>query len=90
MESKAVKFLDEYELQAVNYNMACAYSQLGKIDDAINSLEAAFVNGFDNFATVRADPDLDPIKSSANFEKLMEKFEPKTKGFNPFGLFGGK
>jgi hypothetical protein len=89
-ESKNTCTLDEFELQAANYNMACAYAQLSQTDEAIRALEAAFENGFDNFATVRADPDLDPIKKSADFERLMQKFEPKSKGFNPFGLFGKK
>lgn len=88
-ESKSMQTLDEFELQAAHYNMACAYSQLGEIAESINSLETAFVAGFDNYATVRGDPDLDPVKKDKDFEKMMEKYEPK-KGFNPFGLFGGK
>lgn len=89
-ESKNSVALDEFELQAANYNMACAFSQLGQTAEAVGALAAAFENGFDNFATVRADPDLDAVKGTAEFDKLMEKYEPKTKGFNPFGLFGGK
>ena len=88
-ESKNTLTLDEFELQAANYNMACAHSQLGAIPEAIEALKKAFENGFDNYKTVRDDPDLDPIKGTKEFEKLMEGFEPK-KGFNPFGLFGGK
>ena len=89
-ESKSTATLDEFELQAVHYNMACAYAQLKDIDQALTSLQAAFENGFDNFATVKQDPDLDPVKGTPAFEALMEKYEPKTRGFNPFGLFGGK
>ena len=88
-DSKNIQTLDEFEQQAAYYNMACAHAQLGNTSDAIKALETAFQAGFDNFATVRGDPDLDPIKSDSDFEKLMEQYEPK-KGFNPFGLFGGK
>lgn len=88
-ESSAIQSLDEFELQACHYNMACAHAQLNQLQESINSLEMAFQAGFDNYATVRGDPDLDPIKKEKDFEKLMEKYEPK-KGFNPFGLFGGK
>lgn len=88
LESNAVQSLDEFELQAAHYNMACAHAQLGQIAQSIASLESAFLAGFDNYATVRGDPDLDPVKKDRDFEKLMEKYEPK-KGFNPFGLFGG-
>lgn len=89
-ESKFTTTLDEFELQAVQYNMACAYAQLNELDNAVNALQLAFENGFDNFATVKVDPDLDPIKSSASYEGLMAKYEPKSKGFNPFGIFGNK
>jgi hypothetical protein len=89
-ESKNTVTLDEFELQAVHYNMACAHAQLGDIDAAVNALQAAFENGFDNFTTVKQDTDLDPVKGTPAFEAMMEKYEPKTRGFNPFGLFGGK
>lgn len=89
-ESKSTVTLDEFELQAVYYNMACAYSQLNNIEEAVVSLQSAFENGFDNFATVKQDPDLDPVKGTPAFEAMMEKYDPKTKGFNPFGMFGGK
>jgi hypothetical protein len=52
-------------------------------------LSKAFANGFDNYSTVRGDPDLDPVKQESDFEKLMEAYEPQ-KGFNPFGFFGKK
>lgn len=87
MESRNVETLDEFELQAAYYNMACAQSQLGNLAEAVVALQTAFDNGFDNFATVRGDPDLDPIKGEKEFEKLMKTYEPKM-GFNPFGLFG--
>lgn len=87
-ESKRVVTLDEFEIQAANYNMACAYAQLGKIEESVNALENAFAAGFDNFVTVREDPDLDPVKESRDFDRLMEKYDRKTNGFNPFGLFG--
>jgi hypothetical protein len=86
-ESTSTQSLDEFEIQAANYNMACANAQLGNIDEAIAALKNAFNNGFDNFATVRSDPDLDPIKDTKEFKNLMDLVEPK-KGFNPFGIFG--
>jgi len=87
-ESKSSTSLDEFEIQAANYNMACAYAQLDQTAAAVNALDTAFQAGFDNFATVREDPDLEPVKATREFDKLMEKYDSKTKGFNPFGLFG--
>ena len=53
------------------------------------NLEKAFENGFDNYSTVRGDPDLDPIKKEADFEKLMDAYDSRG-GFNPFGFFSKK
>ena len=87
-ESKSVQTLDEFEIQAAYYNMACAHAQLNAPDESLAALRTALENGFDNFATVRSDPDLALLQQAAasDFEALMEEFEPQ-KGFNPFGLF---
>eukprot|EP00429_Kryptoperidinium_foliaceum_P020205 CAMPEP_0176032130 /NCGR_PEP_ID=MMETSP0120_2-20121206/15855_1 /TAXON_ID=160619 /ORGANISM="Kryptoperidinium foliaceum, Strain CCMP 1326" /LENGTH=205 /DNA_ID=CAMNT_0017365443 /DNA_START=153 /DNA_END=770 /DNA_ORIENTATION=+ len=87
-ESQPILALDDFELQAAHYNMACAHARLGNLDDSIANLAKAFENGFDNYSTVRGDPDLDPIKQQPDFLKLMDSYE--TKGFNPFGFFGKK
>jgi len=88
-DSQKIMALDDFELQAVYYNMACAQSRLGNISEAIVNLENALKNGFDNYSTVRGDPDLDPIKKDPDFVKLMETYDGKG-GFNPFGLFSSK
>lgn len=86
-EGKRVQTLDEFEMQAAHYNIACACSQLGKYSESVKSLEQAFQAGFDNYATVRADPDLSGTHGTSEFEMLMEKYDPK-KGFpNPFAFF---
>jgi hypothetical protein len=51
-------------------------------------LEKAFENGFDNYSTVRGDPDLDAIKKESDFQKLLDAYD--SKGFNPFGFLGKK
>lgn len=52
---------------------------------AVASLKLAFDNGFDNYATVRADPDLGTLADDNEFVYLMEKYDPQ-QGFNPFGF----
>lgn len=91
-DSKRILSLDDFELQAVYYNMACAHSRLGNISESVANLENAFKIGFTNFSTVRGDPDLDPIKQDPDFDKLMESYDggkssSNDDGFNPFGLF---
>ena len=67
--------------------MACAYASLGNVGESVANLKKAFEYGFDNYATVRADPDLGNVQASSDFERLMEEVDPR-KGFNPFGVFG--
>lgn len=52
---------------------------------AVANLKIAFDNGFDNYATVRADPDLALLVGDSDFDALMEKVDSQ-KGFNPFGF----
>jgi len=85
-EGRAIQTLDEFEYQAAHYNMACAYAALGNVGESVANLRKAFEYGFDNYATVRADPDLGSVKGSTEFERLMEEVDPKK--FNPFGVFG--
>eukprot|EP00544_Gedaniella_sp_CCMP2646_P005501 CAMPEP_0202481278 /NCGR_PEP_ID=MMETSP1361-20130828/922_1 /ASSEMBLY_ACC=CAM_ASM_000849 /TAXON_ID=210615 /ORGANISM="Staurosira complex sp., Strain CCMP2646" /LENGTH=153 /DNA_ID=CAMNT_0049108781 /DNA_START=342 /DNA_END=803 /DNA_ORIENTATION=- len=84
-ESNEVQTLDEFELQAAHYNMACAYAKLDNAPEAVANLKIAFDNGFDNYATVRADPDLALLVGDSDFDALMEKVDSQ-KGFNPFGF----
>ena len=83
---KFVQTLDEFEYQAAHYNLACTHSCLGDVGESVNNLRKAFENGFDNYATVRADPDLEKVRQSKEFERLMEEYDPQ-RGFNPFGVF---
>eukprot|EP00536_Pseudo-nitzschia_multiseries_P003427 jgi/Psemu1/7756/gm1.7756_g len=83
--SEAFMRLSNNELQSAYYNMACCNSRLGKVEEAVVNLEKAFQSGFDKYETVRGDPDLDPIKQSRDYQKLMDTYDGK--GFNPFGLF---
>ncbi|GKY95722.1 hypothetical protein MPSEU_000533000 [Mayamaea pseudoterrestris] len=88
-ESQSIQSLDEFELQAAHYNMACAHAQLGQVEDAIACLETALQQGFDNFSTILGDPDLEVIQKEAGFVKLMSQYnknDDNKKGF--FGLFG--
>lgn len=87
-EGRNVLGLDEFELQAAHYNIACAHARLGNVKESVANLKMAFDVGFDNYATVRADPDLSAVHGTADFDNLMETYDPR-KGFsNPFAFFG--
>ena len=53
------------------YNAACVYIRLGRAEEGINCLEVAFKLGA--LAEWAAnDPDLDPVRSHARFQRLMQ------------------
>ena len=54
------------------YNVACTYSQLGKLDEAISVLERAVDKGYANKDWMEHDPDLVPIKSSPRYQALLQ------------------
>lgn len=83
-EGKLVMGLDEFELQAAHYNMACAYARLENISESVANLKSAFDYGFDNYATVRSDPDLGDVHPTPEFEDLMNKYDKRFRIPNPF------
>lgn len=64
---------DAEEVAAL-YNMACAYSQLGEKAAAITCLEAVLENGFEDYATIRSDPDLAPLRGR-DLDGLLGKYD---------------
>ena len=58
----------------VHYNLACSYSLLGYVDEAIASLETAIHLGYRDFDFLQKDPDLDPIRGDVRFKRLVVRF----------------
>ena len=54
------------------YNLACAKSQLGKGDAAVEALERAAAAGFGDFALALRDPDLAPVRNLPRFRALLD------------------
>ncbi|XP_065009105.1 protein MET1, chloroplastic-like [Musa acuminata AAA Group] len=63
------------ESSIASYNVACCYSKLNQIQAGISALEDALVAGYDDFKTIRNDPDLANVRASEEFEPLMKKFD---------------
>jgi serine/threonine protein kinase/tetratricopeptide (TPR) repeat protein len=57
----------------VLYNVACSYSNMGQIDDAIACLEKAVQNGFGHREWFENDSDLDPLRDDSRFQALMKR-----------------
>ena len=54
------------------YNGACLYAQLGDTRKAIDTLREAIAAGVVNFAWMKHDPDLDPLRNDPEFLELVK------------------
>jgi serine/threonine protein kinase/lipopolysaccharide biosynthesis regulator YciM len=57
------------------YNIACAYSEMKKAEDAIQWLQAAADDGFPCYPLFERDPFLDNLRKDPGFIKLMAKLK---------------
>lgn len=57
----------------VHYNLACSYALVGKVDQAIATLEAAIELGYHDSSYIQHDPDLDGIRRDPRFLALIER-----------------
>jgi len=61
--------------KVAQYNAACCYSMLNQLDAGLEALETALKQGFDDYRKVRTDPNLDNLRSSESFTKLINQFD---------------
>lgn len=85
------------EEAVASYNVACCYSKLNQIEAGLQALEEAMDAGFDDYKTVREDPDLAVLRQSPGFTPLINKFDEPFINENAinavknlFGMFGKK
>ncbi|TAK16045.1 MAG: tetratricopeptide repeat protein [Acidobacteria bacterium] len=57
----------------VQYNVACVYCAMNKIDEAIVAIQRAWDNGFKDADWARRDPDLAVLHDRPEFERLYPK-----------------
>jgi len=76
-------WIDPEDAQA-QYNAACAWSQLGEIDRALDTLESwADRGGVLARNWLEKDPDLDPLRSNPRFARLIESLDTRMSGCAP-------
>jgi len=61
------------EVPLGHYNLACAFAQLGKTDEAVAALTAAVDLGYYDVAHLQKDEDLSAIRGDKRFDELVEK-----------------
>ena len=58
------------------YNIACCFSNLGKVDESLLALRRCMSSGWDDYGKIRNDPSLaNARKESKRFKELMDKFD---------------
>ncbi|MFZ1906295.1 MAG: tetratricopeptide repeat protein [Steroidobacteraceae bacterium] len=53
------------------YNCTCCYSRLGEADRAIDTLRQSIAAGYENFAWLKQDPDMNPVRDHPKFQALL-------------------
>jgi hypothetical protein len=77
------------ELQAALFNAACCHAQLGEPGEGMAALRAAVDAGFDDWAALRQDADLAPLRQSAEWPPFAASLPaPKPPPSFLGGLFG--
>ncbi len=56
-----------------SYNLACALARQDRFDDALEALEQATNNGFNNARGMERDPDLAGLRETPRFDSLLQK-----------------
>ena len=54
------------------YNLACSYSLLGRVDEALESLRQTFSRGYNDLAYLQKDADLANLRRSPKFRQFLE------------------
>ncbi len=54
-----------------HYNIACVLARQGKVNEALDSLELALKKGFSDRSLLITDPDLEPVRESGRFRRLV-------------------
>lgn len=60
--------------ETVYYNLACSYSLLGMIEEALSAIEKSFRLGYCDLNHLEKDADLTNVKKSAPFKTLMARY----------------
>ncbi|KAL3688538.1 hypothetical protein R1sor_014847 [Riccia sorocarpa] len=85
------------ESRVACYNVACCYSKLNQVEAGLSALGDAMEYGFEDYKSVREDPDLANLRASPNFTPLLNKYDEPFLNENAlnaiknvFNIFGRK
>lgn len=75
VDKKLVRLLPDNPVAL--YNLACSYSNLGEIDDALDALYKAVSYGYEDGEHMKKDPDLKRLRSEKRFMDLVYSLTSK-------------
>ena len=57
------------------YDKACLLARMGRLQESVTALRTSFEKGHRNFAHIRLDDDMDPIRELPEFKELIAEYE---------------
>jgi hypothetical protein len=60
---------------AIRYNLASCHSLMGNVDLGFVELDAALANGFNDYTSLRKDPDIANLRKSKDWRPTLEKYK---------------
>lgn len=80
---KAIAFMDSIISQDKDnagnyYDAACLYARMGEVSISLEYLATAFEKGYRRIAHIMADDDMAPVRETAAFKELLEKYSTKS------------
>ncbi len=60
---------------AIRYNLASCHSLMGNVDLGFVELDAALANGFNDYTSLRKDPDIANLRKSKDWRTTLEKYK---------------
>lgn len=73
---------------SIRYNYASLHSLRGNVDLALDEIDAALAKGFSDYDALRRDPDLENLRRSPEFRKVLENTRSSSFADGPFGRRG--
>jgi tetratricopeptide (TPR) repeat protein len=81
MQKKYNKALDDLkkakdlkpDSASIRYNLACVHSLMGNVDYGLDELDAALTKGFNDYDSLRKDPDLNNLRKHKEWRPILEK-----------------
>jgi tetratricopeptide (TPR) repeat protein len=81
MQKKFNKALDDLkkakelkpESASIRYNLASVHSLMGNTDYGMDELDAALEKGFNDYESLRRDPDINNLRKHKDYQKTLEK-----------------